>query len=523
MSRATEMHICDLLRKDAKLFPNKEAIVFQEVRLTYKSLYERTNRIANALIRLGIRKGDRVAVLMQNCHQYAELYFAIPKCGAIIVPLNYRLSVDELAWILKNAEPDIVIAGEPFYDVWRSLGSKAAQINQIIGVGRVDRGMINYDEMLQESSMEPQPNVHDDDVVVIYYTSGTTGKPKGAMLTHRNLIANSYTNCLAYRERFGDSYIIISPMFHAVSPAHLFARTFIGNTCIILGKWDVELYLETVQREKVTHIFLVPAMVIFLLDYPYVNNYDLSSLRLLHYGGAPLDVDRIKQAKEVFGCDMIQGFGMTEVGTSAVTLLNQEDHTLDSLEKERRLASVGRDTFDAEVAVLDDNGHEVPPEQVGEICVRGQHVMKGYWRNPEETKKALRNGWFHTGDLGKTDSGGYVYVVDRKHDMIISGAENIYSAEVESQIISHPAVAEVAVIGVPDPKWGEAVKAVVVIREGKKVTEEEIIQYCKKHLASYKKPKSVDFIDALPKNAMGKILKKDLKAAYWKGYKKGVH
>jgi acyl-CoA synthetase (AMP-forming)/AMP-acid ligase II len=344
------------------------------------------------------------------------------------------------------------------------------------------------------------------------------------MLTHRNLIANCYNINLGNRARFGESYIIISPMYHAVSPAHLFARVYMGNKCVILERWDVKLYLETIEKEKITHIFLVPAMIIFALEYPEIHKYNLGSLRLLIYGGAPLDVGRIKQAKEIFGCDLIQGFGMTEIGPCEVSVLNQEDHMLDgSSLKEKRLASVGREAFNAEVKIVDDDDNELPAEEVGEICVRGQHVMKGYWSMPEETQEALKNGWFHTGDLGKRDDGGYIYVVDRKKDMIISGAENIYSAEIERVITSHPAVSEAAVIGVPDEKWGEAVKAVVILKEGREATEEEIIEYCKQNMASFKKPKSIDFVKEFPRNEIGKVLKRELRKLYWKGYEKGVH
>jgi len=524
MHRHNETLLGDLSKKAAKLYPDKEAIVFKENRFNYKTFYERTNKIANNLINLGVKKEDRVAVLTKNCHQYAELYFAIPQCGAIIVPLNYRLVEEELSWIINNAEPNTLFLSEEHIDIIRNIRSQIPSVKNYVCIGKPNEWMVNYDDMLNESCNEPDIDIHDDDVVSIYYTSGTTGRPKGAMLTHRNLVANCYNINLGNRARFGDSYIIISPMYHAVSPAHLFARVYMGNKCIILERWDVKVFLETIEEEKITHIFLVPAMIIFALEYPEIRKYDLSSLSLLIYGGAPLSVGRIKQAKEIFGCDLFQGFGMTEIGPCEVSVLNQEDHILDgSLLKEKRLASVGREAFNAEVKIVDYDDKELPAEAVGEICVRGQHVMKGYWRMLEETQEVLKNGWFHTGDLGKRDEGSYIYVIDRKKDMIISGAENIYSAEIERVITSHPAVSEVAVIGVPDEKWGEAVMAVVILKEGKKVTEEEIIEYCKQNLAGYKKPKSVDFVKEFPRNEIGKVLKRELRKSYWKEYDKGVH
>jgi long-chain acyl-CoA synthetase len=523
MHRHNEMLLGDLLRKDAKLYPEKEAIIFKNNRLNYKTFHERSIKIANSLISLGVKKGDRVAVLMKNCHQYCELYFAIPQTGAIIVPLNYRLAREELIWIINNAEPNTLFLAEEYIEIIQNIRTQIPSVKNFICIGTSNEWMMKYEDMLNAPYIEPDIDIHDEDVVSIYYTSGTTGRPKGAMLTHKNLIANCYNINLGNRAKFGDSYIIISPMYHAVSPAHLFARVYMGNMCVVLESWDVKIFLETIEKEKITHIFLVPAMVIFTLGYPEILKYDLSSLRLLIYGGAPLTVNRIKQAKGIFGCDLLQGFGMTEIGPSEVSILNQEDHILDgSPEKERRLASVGREAFNAEVKIIDDD-KELPEEEVGEICVRGQHVMKGYWRMPEETKEAFKNGWFHTGDLGKRDAGGYIYVIDRKKDMIISGAENIYSAEVERVISSHPAVSEVAVIGVPDETWGEAIKAVVILKEGKAVTEEEIIEYCKQNLASYKKPKSVDFVKEVPRNELGKILKRELRKSYWKGYGKAVH
>jgi acyl-CoA synthetase (AMP-forming)/AMP-acid ligase II len=524
MHRHNEILLGDILRKAAKLNPDKEAIIFKENRFTFKTFFERTNNIANFLMNSGVKKGDRIAVLMENCHQYAELYFAIPKSGGIAVPINYRLAAEEIEWIINFSEANTLIFGEKYIDTIRRIRSTIPSVRNFIGIGIIGNEFINYDNMLSGSSDEPHVDIHDDDVACIYWTSGTTGRPKGAMLTHRNLISSATNTCVCYKESFGDSFIIISPMFHSASPCHLFARVSMGNTCVILEGWEMRLYLETIQKEKITHIFLLPTMIRWVLESAVVQNYDLSTLRLLHYGGAPLDVDTIKKAKKIFGCDLIQGFGMTEIGPSAVSESTREDHILDgSTEKEERFASVGRDAFNAEVRIVDDDDNEVPVGEVGEICVRGQHVMKGYWRMPTETDEALKNGWFHTGDLGRRDKGGYIYVVDRKKDMIISGAENIYSAEVERAISFHPAVSEVAVVGVPDKIWGEAVKAVVVLKEGVEATEEEIIEHCKKHLASYKKPKSVDFVKELPKSEMGKILKRDLRATYWEGHEKGVY
>lgn len=524
MHRHDEMLLQDLLRRNAKLFPNKTAVVFQNNRFNFRELQERTNRLANGLMHLGVQKGDRVGVLLNNCHQYVELYFATPKAGAIITPLNYRLAGRELSWIINNAEANVFIFQENYFPTVEAIKSELKSVNHYICTEGDRQGLVNYEELIAQSSAEePEVDVHDEDVMSIFYTSGTTGKPKGAMLTHRNMISNSQVINIEQKIKVGDVFLIISPLYHTITPACMYAHMYRGNTNVAIDRFDPQLMLEAIQNERVTHVFLVPAMITFTLEYPEIKKFDLSPLRMIWYGGSPMPVNRIKQAKGVFGCELGQGFGMTEIGPCFVSVLSPEDHIVLSPEQERRLISVGRNYSNTEVKIVDDADREVPIGTVGEICVQGPNVMKGYWRMPQESAEALKGGWFHTGDLGRFDEEGFLYVVDRKKDMIISGAENIYSAEVENALSSHPAVLEVAVIGVPDEKWGEAVKAVVVLREGMKATEEELIEHCKQRLASYKKPKSIDFMERLPRNVMGKILKTELREKYWKGYEKRVH
>ncbi len=524
MHRPDEMLVQDLLRRNAKLFPHKTAMVFQKTRLSFQELDERTNRLSNGLRRLGVQPGDRVAVLLNNCHQYVELYCAIPKAGAIITPLNCRLAGSELSWIVNNAEANTFIFQESYLPAVKAIQAEMKSVHQYICTEGSHAGFVNYEELITQSPRdELEVNAHDEDVMSIFYTSGTTGKPKGAMLTHRNIISNAQVVNIEQKIRVGDIFLIVSPMYHTITPACMYAHMYRGNTNVAIDQFDPQLMLEVIQKEQVTHLFLVPSMIIFTLEYPGVRNYDLSTLRMIWYGGSPMPANRIKQAMEVFGCELGQGFGMTEIGPCFVSVLSPEDHILRSPEEERRLNSVGRNYSNTEVKIVNDEDKEVPVETVGEICVRGPNVMKGYWRMPQETAEALKGGWFHTGDLGKFDEEGFLYVVDRKKDMIISGAENIYSAEVENTLSSHPAVLEVAVIGVPDEKWGEAVKAVVALREDMTATEEELIEHCKQRLASYKKPKSVDFMERLPRNVMGKVLKTELREKYWKGYEKRVH
>lgn len=525
MHNHDEMILTDLCRRNAIRFPDKTAVIFEDIRYTFKEFQERTNRMAHALLKLGVKKGDRVAVLMNNSHRYMELYFSIPKCGAIITPLNYRLAGRELSWILNNAEANTLIVEEGYIQTIDPIESELKTVNNIVCIGKGKPEMLDYEEIIADASPdEPEVDIHEGDVMSIFYTSGTTGNPKGAMLTHRNILSNCQAICIENRVRFGDTFFIVSPMYHTITPACMYAHMYRGNTNVVVDQFDPKLVLETIEREKVTHLFLVPSMIIFTLEYPDVGKYDLSSLRFLLYGGSPMPADRIKQCKDVFGCDLIQGFGMTEIGPCYVSVLSPEDHRKFAFENnEEKLTSVGLNHSNTEMKIVDDDDNPVPVGTVGEICVRGQNVMKGYWKMPRETEEALKDGWFHTGDLGKMDDEGYLYVMDRKKDMIISGGENIYSAEVENVLSSHPAVLEVAVIGVPDKQWGEAVKAIVALREGMNATEQELIEYCKENLASYKKPKTVDFMEALPRNVMGKVLKTELREKYWKGHKKRVH
>jgi len=519
------MLLTDLCRRNAIRFPNKTAVIFEDIRYNFEQFQERTNRMANALRGLGIQKGDRVAVLMNNGHRYMELYFSIPKCGAIITPLNYRLAGRELSWILNNAEANTLIVEEGYIQTIDPIESELKTVKNIICAGMGKPEMLDYEALIEEASpAEPEADIHEDDVMSIFYTSGTTGNPKGAMLTHKNILSNCHGICIENRVRFGDTFFIVSPMYHTITPACMFAHMYRGNTNVVVDQFDPELLLQTIERERVTHLFLVPSMIIFTLEYPHVGKYDLSSLRFLLYGGSPMPVDRIKQCKDVFGCDLLQGFGMTEIGPCYVSVLSPEDHRRFALENdEEKLTSVGLNHTNTEMKIVDDEEVLVPVGTVGEICVRGPNVMKGYWKLPHETEEALKGGWFHTGDLGRMDDEGYLYVVDRKKDMIISGAENIYSAEVENVLSNHSAVLEVAVIGVPDKQWGEAVKAIVALREGMTATEKELISYCKENLASYKKPKTVDFMKALPRNVMGKVLKTELRGKYWEGHEKRVH
>ena len=530
MHKHNDFLITDIPRKWAKITPDKEAIVFKETRLSWKEFYQRTNRQANALMELGLKQGDRVAVLSLNSHQYAESFYGIPKAGGITVPINYRLATREMAWIINNVEAGILIYEAGFHAEVEKMRSELGSVKHYLCINKVEGDDIDYEDLLAKAkSNEPEialSGLDAEDVLWIGYTSGTEGTPKGAMLTQRNMMGNCHLVPIMDNSRFDDIWLTVTPQYHSVAIAHQFAHQYMGCKIVINETFDFKLLCETIQDEKVTVTFLVPAMIIFLLSWTELDKYDLTSLKVFSYGGAPTPEDTIKKAMDILNVELGQGFGMTELGPICALLLSTDQHNeimAGKLDK-RKLQSVGYPAFNVEVKILDDDDIEIlEPEKVGEICVRGEQVMKGYWNNPEATEKALKDGWYHTGDLGIFDKDMFYYVVDRKKDMIISGAENIYSAEVENVISGHSAILESVVIGVPDEKWGEAVKALVVLNEGKQLSETELIDYCRDNLAHYKCPKSVEFWEEIPKNPMGKIKKFELREPYWKGYEKKVY
>jgi acyl-CoA synthetase (AMP-forming)/AMP-acid ligase II len=382
--------------------------------------------------------------------------------------------------------------------------------------------MRSYEQLIADYPPdEPAADVEPDDPCILFYTSGTTGWPKGAIHTHRGLVAEA---SIAHRGLNPDDIVLcVMPLFHVGgSAAHLIPAFSAGATMVVHRKFDETEVLEAIEKERVSYVFLVPTMILRLLEHPAFDDYDLSSLRAVGYTGAPMPVDALRRGIARFGEVFFQELGQTE--TLGMTVLRREEHKLDGSPKTlRRLESVGRPLREGELRIVDDRGKDVPVGEPGEIVARTERMMQGYWRMPEETAVALRGGWLHTGDVGKMDEDGYIYLVDRKKDMIISGGENIYSREVEEVLYMHPAIFEAAVVGVPDDKWGESVKAVVVLREGMHASEEEIIEFCREHLASYKKPRSVEFCAELPKTASGKIRKDVIREPYWAGHERRIH
>ncbi|MFZ5632184.1 MAG: acyl-CoA synthetase [Bacillota bacterium] len=513
------MNIGELIALSSKHYARQDAVVFEDKTYTYREVNERVNRLANALLGLSLNKGDRVALLLHNCNQYIESDFAMAKAGLVRVSLNTRLTADDHKCVLADSEASALIFESCFLDTVMDLARSSASLKHLICVGDKKGPFLYYEELIKSGSpSEPETAVFEDDIHALVYTSGTSGKPKGVMLTHKNILS-VIINLLMERDvRREDRMLHVGPLTHA-SGVWVLPHFIKGAVNIIHKRFDIELLLKTIQEEKITTVMMVPTMILRLLAYPGIDNYHIGSLRSLIYGGSPMPAEKIKEAILRFGNIFSQNYGQTEAPTT-ITYLPREDYKISGSAMEiKRLSSAGRPYIRVKVKVVNEEGAETCPGEIGEVIVKSDHVMKGYWKNDQATKEKIVNGWLYTGDMATFDDEGFLYIVDRKNDLIISGGFNIYPREIEEIIYSHPAVEEAAVIGVPDDQWVEAVKAVVVLKQGKTVTEEELISFCKKSLASMKAPKSIEIVNDLPKNPYGKIMKKELKAKYWHQHK----
>lgn len=499
----------EMLARVARKYPQKPALVFGETRLVFGELNERVNRLANALADRGVGKGDRVAVLSYNSHRVVEAYFACHKLGAVAVPVNFRMVEEEVRYVLSDSGARTLLFGEGFGDIAENIRGDDGISLAVDMDGETEGFAENYERIISTADPgEPAVEVDDDDDAFIMYTSGTTGFPKGAVLTHKNLWMNT-ANWIMEMQVTGDSVWLSGlPLFHIGGVNGVLPFVYLGGTSVIAssGGFNPEVMLRLMEKERVTHCYFVPAQWQQFLDLD-LSRYNLSTLRKALWGASIAPMRVLEGMAEAFpDVEIVNAFGQTEM-SSNTTFLKGEDAV-------RKMGSVGLPAVNVEVRIVDDRNGDVPDGEVGEIVYRGPTVFKGYHNNPEATAEAFEGGWFHSGDLVRRDEEGYIYVVDRKKDMFISGGENIYPAEVERVISMHPAVAEVAVIGVPHEKWGETPKALVVPKEGENLTKEEIIEHCRKHLAGYKKPTYVAFVSELPRNAAGKVLKRELKRSH---------
>jgi len=504
----------DIPRKSAILFPNNTATVFEGTRLTYRQLNERVNRLANGLIGLGVGKGDRLTVLAENTHKYLEVYFAAGKLGISVTPLNFRLSDQELVHIVNDSEATCLFAADGYEDrAWKIKDSTPA-IKHWIAMDNAVEGYLSYEELLAGAAPdELNQDPDEEEMAILMYTGGTTGTPKGEMMSHRGLMSGILAAALGFSFNRNDATCFVLPLFH-VSFWPALAVLLTGGKVVINRKPDLNGILQLIQDEKCTHVNAVPTVYGWLLQYTNPDAYDLSSLRSISYAGSPFPAQLLKQCIQKLGPKFEQVYAMTEcIGGS---MLLQEDHVLDG-DRSRLLASAGKAAMSVDMQVVDSNDRAVPQGEVGEIVIRGKCVMMGYWKNPELTASTLRGGWYHTGDMGYMDDEGYLFLVDRKADMIVTGGENVYPKETEDVLYQHPAVAMAAVVSAPDERWGERVQAVVVLKPDQQATEEELIAHCKERLAGYKCPKAVEFWPQIPTTPVGKILRKDVKKKFWEG------
>jgi acyl-CoA synthetase (AMP-forming)/AMP-acid ligase II len=505
------MLVRDIIRLNAQRFPNKTALVFKDTRFSYSQLNHRVNRLANALLGIGVTKGDRVAVLADNCSQYVETYLATGKGGMVIVPVNTALDTEAQSYVINDSGASTVIFGEKYLTPVDSMRPGLETVNNYIVIGKAP-GVESYEGLVSRYSPdEPGVAIDEADTAWLMYTSGTTGPPKGVMISHRNLMADVTNTLLScYPINRNDVHLDLLPMFHVGCLWHMKCHFYIGSTNVLLERPDPKLVLEAIERERVTTTALIPPMAVPIINYPDIEKYDVSSMRLIIYAGAPMPAAMTKRMNEIFGDIAMQVFALTE-GTGGLIMPPLLEGPW---EKVKRPGSCGKETINVEVRLVNEEGEECVPGEIGEVLVRGDVIMKGYWNMPEATAKTLEGGYLHTGDLATRDEEGYYYITGRKKDTITSAGRPVYSPEIEDVISIHPSVAEVAVIGVPDDELGEAVKAVVVLKAGEKATESEIISWCTGKLDDYKVPRSVELVAILPKTPTGKVLKSVLRDRY---------
>lgn len=484
------------LGRAARYFPERIALASLERRASFREFHARVRAIAGALTRHGFKTGDRLAILLPNEPYYIEIAHACAWLGVIAIPLNTRLAAKEIDDILTDAQPHGLIRHS-------SLPIPTVPVQWQV--------VLDQEPLDVQGDSIPDPIYDPNAILALIYTSGTTGRPKGVEMRHSNILENLYHASLWLPHEEGSVHLHAAPLFHIADFPSMFATPAFGACQVTIPKFSPLTFCETVQRARVTHTVLVPTMINMLIQSPEFKKYDLTSLQHLGYGGAPMAPELVHRTRQVLpNVKLVQVYGLSETGF--LTGLLDHEHTED------KLTSCGRPCVGVDVRVVDDSGAEVPLGQKGELVARGANIMRGYWNNVEETARAFRDGYFRTGDIGYQDANGYFYILDRRKDMIVTGGENVYSGEVEAVIYTHPAVREVAVLGIPDPKWGEIVKAYVVLKPGETVSDEELISYCRKSLATYKIPRRIEFSETeLPKSGSGKILKRVLRAAAWAG------
>jgi acyl-CoA synthetase (AMP-forming)/AMP-acid ligase II len=498
------------------IVPDQEIVVFGDTRLTYAALNELVARLTSVFKSVGLKQRDVIAILDTNSHLYVAAYYAAAKAGLTFLPLNYRAKDAELEYMINTAGTGALLVGDRYAALVNRILPKL-KLNRTLALGTGDGKMPRISDLVADAALdESEAEVEDEDTSVLMYTSGTTSLPKGVMLSFRDFTAYVTANVEMADGTDRGVFLVCAPFYHIAGTTAMMTNLWTGRKMIIMPQFEPRAWLELVAREKVTHAFVVPTMMKQLLDEPSFAATDFSSLQNLAYGGAPMPIAVIRRAIEAFpkNVGFVNAYGQTET-TSSLTVLGPDDHRIEGSPEEvelklKRLNSIGRPLPDVEIKVRDDEGKFLGAGEVGEIIIRTPRIMKGYAGRSDDA--ALADGWRATGDLGWVDEEGYVFFAGRKDDMIIRGGENIAPAEIETVLMSHPAVEEAAVIGVPSVEWGQTVKAYVVLRPGHQANANEITEFCRTRLASFKRPEQLEFIDALPKNALGKILRKELHA-----------
>lgn len=517
-------HLADKVRGLANSRGRETALEFEGRETSFAEFDVLTNRVANGLIALGVRRHERIAFLGKNSDVFFELLLGAMKANVVMTPVNWRLAAPEIAFIVADCKAPVLFVGPEFVAQIRGIQSQLPELRVVMATEGGAAEWQSYPAWRDaQSSDDPKVEIGRQDVAIQLYTSGTTGKPKGAMLSHANLLNLIETGDGEKPEwnrwTEGDVSLVAMPIFHIGGSGWGLLGLYHGAKGVIAREFDPTKVLDFIEHAKVTKLFLVPAAMQFVVRQPRARTVDFSRLKYVLYGASPIPAALLKECIDVFGCGFVQVYGMTET-TGSIVALPPEDH-VEGLE---RMRSAGRALPGVELAILDIDGKHLPPGEVGEIATRSGSNMVGYWNLPEASAKTMgRDGWLRTGDAGYMDKDGYLYVQDRIKDMIISGGENVYPAEVESAVCDHPDVAEAAVIGVPDDTWGEVVKAIVVLKPGKQTTASDIIGFTRARIAAFKTPKTVDFIDALPRNASGKILRRHLRDPYWAGRERQVN
>ena len=505
--------LAETFRWRCKNSANSTAIKFLDREQTYAQFDTNSNQVAQGLLNFGIKKDSRIAYLAKNTDYFFEILNGGLKSGSVTVGVNWRLTAEEVAYVLEDSKSELVFVSSDFFEIIDNIKDKVSSLKNIIAIDGSHSNWVNYVQWRDsQKDLDPYIESNENDDVVQLYTSGTTGNPKGVQLTNRNFSSATESTLQVVPITYESPCMVCMPVYHVAGTNFGIWGLLQGCKNIIIPEVDPGLILNLVEKERIELTMWVPAVILFLIQHPNASKTDFSSLKLVLYGASPIAEDTLLSAIDLMNCDFYQVYGLTET-TGAITLLSPEDHSIER----GKLRSCGKPIPGVEIKIVDENKNEVPIGEVGEIITKSDLNMKGYWNNDKATSEAFNDSWFYSGDLGYLDDDGYLFIHDRLKDMIVSGGENIYPAEVENALMSNSLILDAAVVGIPDEKWGESTKAFVVLKKEGEINEEEIINYTKTKIASYKCPKSINFINELPRNPSGKVLRRELRAPFWEG------